>query len=117
MDLIIDFYEYHEYPYISFKDYEKTYFLYSNDKTIDVIRNVNFVYDVEHNFKNLQIRTTSENMFVNVIGFAIINNKNNLSCYKTDNFKMMENKDINSTVDKIIDDKINQEVLEFIMNN
>ena len=112
MDLIIDFYEYHEYPYISFKDYEKTYFLYSNDKTIDVIRNVNFVYDVEHNFKNLQIRTTSENMFVNVIGFAIINNKNNLSCYKTDNFKMMENKDINSTVDKIIDDKIELSVFD-----
>ena len=106
MDLIVDFYEYHEYPFIPFKDYEKTYFLYSNDKTIDVIRNVNFVNDVEHNFKNLQIRIASENMFINVIGFAITINKNNLSCFKTDNFKIIENKNINKNIEKIIDDKI-----------
>ena len=106
MDLIVDFYEYHEYPYISFKDYDKTYFLYSNDKTIDVIRNINFVNDVEHNFKNLQIRIASENMFINVIGFAITFNKNNLSCLKTDNFNIIENNDINKNIDKLINDKI-----------
>ena len=45
-------------------------------------------------------------MFVNIVGFAIINNKNNLSCYKIDNFKMIGNKDINKDVEKIINDKI-----------
>ena len=110
MDLILDFYEYREYPFISFKDFDKTYFIYSNDKTIDVIRNVNFVNDVEHNFKNLQIRIASENMLINIVGFAIINDTTNLSCYKTDNFKMIENKNVNSTVSKLIDEKLEMSV-------
>jgi hypothetical protein len=110
ISLIVDFREYREYPFVPFKDYDKTYFLYSNDKTIDVIRNINFVNETEHNFKNLQIRIASENMFVNVVGFAIINNSVNISCYKASDFKLIENKNINKNIDLLINDKLDMSI-------
>jgi hypothetical protein len=95
-DYIQDLEEYDEYPYISFKDYDQTYFVLSTNNTIDAFRSINFKNDYPINFKNIQTRVISKNMYVNVIGIAITKNvkdyiKQSISDYTIQNDNILDN--------------------------
>jgi hypothetical protein len=84
LDLLNDLINYRLYPYISFKDFKKNGFIFSSDKTVDVVRNVSFDYIKKNNI--LQTRIMSNEMLVNIVGFIIINKKCELDCANINSF-------------------------------
>ena len=85
-DLFNDLINYRMYPYISFKEFKRNGFVFSSNDTRDAIRNVNFV-DIKKKKNNiLQTRIMSSGMFVNIVGFAIVNKNDELQCLDLSNF-------------------------------
>lgn len=87
IDFINDLISYKMYPYISFKDFKHNGFVFSSEKTIDAIRNVSLDYINKRKYDTLQTRVISDNMLVNIVGFAIINKKETeLDCINLNSF-------------------------------
>jgi len=86
IDLLNDLVNYKMYPYISFKDFKSNGFVFSSDSTLEGIRNVSISNIANTKFNVLQTRIVSENMLVNIVGFAIINNDKNIDCINTNSF-------------------------------
>ena len=115
LDLINDLLTYRAYPYISFKDFKNNGFIFSSDKTIDAVRNASISLLNKRKFDVLQTRIMSEDMLVNIIGFAIINSKelNELNCLNLNTFIDIT-KDTNEPLNSIktlINYKIKQKIL------
>jgi len=104
-----DLNKFRKYPYISFIDIEKNGFCFKSDKTLECIRLSSFT----QKNKNipLQTRIMSEDSFVNIVGFAMLNKKDYLNCTKTCYFK-----DIYSVTNNPIE-YINKTLLNKINNN
>lgn len=86
LDLLNDLINYKLYPYISFKDFKNNGFIFSSDTTLDGIRNVSITDIGKKKFNVLQTRIVSENMMVNIVGFAIINVNVPIDCIDTNSF-------------------------------
>ncbi len=86
LDLLNDLISYRLYPYISFKDFKNNGFVFSSDKTIDAIRNVSINSINKKKFDVLQTRIMSEDMLVNIIGFAFVNKESELNCLNINTF-------------------------------
>lgn len=89
VELFNDLSNYMLYPYINFKDFEYSGFSLLFNKTIDVIRSVNFTHNAifkTHNKNSiLQTRIGSKDMIVNIVGFMIGSNNKNVKCLKIKN--------------------------------
>jgi len=57
LDLFNDLINYREYPYISFKDFEKNGFIYNDENTNIALRNINFTNLKKNKIQSLQTRT------------------------------------------------------------
>jgi hypothetical protein len=96
-----DLQQYKSYPYINFKDFEKSGFSLQLTKTIDIVRSVSFstTGDFKQNRHNyLQLRVGSKDMTVNVVGFMIPTNQKPLQCVKikdTDDIRSFNSKNKN----------------------
>lgn len=96
-----DLMNYKIYPYINFKDFEKSGFNVNFQKTIDVVRSVSFNKngDFKQNSNNiLQLRVGSKDMPVNIVGFMIPSNMKPLQCLKvrdTTDIKTLDNSNNN----------------------
>jgi hypothetical protein len=86
LDLLNDLINYKLYPYISFKDFKSNGFVFGSDTTLDGIRNVSISDIGKKKFNVLQTRIVSENMLVNIIGFAVINTSDPIDCINTTSF-------------------------------
>lgn len=87
IDLINDLISYKLYPYISFKDFKSNGFVFSSDKTIDAVRHVSLNNINKKKHDTLQTRIMSEDMLVNIVGFAIINkSETELDCLNLNTF-------------------------------
>ena len=86
LDLLNDLINYRLYPYISFKEFKNNGFVFSSDSTLDGVRNVSITDIGKKKFNVLQTRIVSENMLVNIIGFAIINTNEPIDCINTNSF-------------------------------
>lgn len=86
IDLMSDLVEYRLYPYISFKEFKKNGFFFNPNTTTDAVRNCSINDKDKKKFDVLQTRIISEDMTVNIIGFAIINTSDTIDCINTDNF-------------------------------
>ena len=86
LDLLNDLINYKSYPYISFKDFKSNGFVFNSENTLDGIRNVSINDIGKKKFNILQTRIVSENMLVNIIGFAIINTNDPIDCINTNSF-------------------------------
>jgi hypothetical protein len=86
IDLLNDLINYRLYPYISFKDFKNNGFYFNSDSTLDGIRNCSINNIEKKKYDILQTRIISENMSVNIIGFAIINNSDIIDCINTKDF-------------------------------
>lgn len=108
IDLISDLINYRLYPYISFKDFKTNGFFFNPNTTTDVVRNCS-INDINKNkFDILQTRIISENMNVNIIGFAIINTTDSLDCVDINSFINISNETNNplQTVKILLENKI-----------
>jgi hypothetical protein len=86
LDLLNDLINFRLYPYIGFKEFKANGFFFSSEKTLDAIRNVSMEHIKKEKFNTLQTRIISENMLVNIVGFAIINNNDTIDCLESSNF-------------------------------
>ncbi len=87
IDLINDLISYKLYPYISFKDFKYNGFIFSSDKTIDAVRNISISNINKKKHDTLQTRIMSDDMLVNIVGFAIINKpETELDCINLNTF-------------------------------
>lgn len=86
MDLLNDLISFRLYPYISFKEFKHNGFVFGSDKTIDGIRNVSIQNIKQDKFNVLQTRIVSENMLVNIVGFAVINSSDSIDCLESNSF-------------------------------
>lgn len=79
---------YKSYPFINFKDFEKTGISVPMTKTVDVVRQVSIVQSGEfkQNKNNvLQMRVGSKDSILNVVGFIIPTSNQPMQCIKTKN--------------------------------
>lgn len=107
-DLFNDLINCRMYPYISFKEFKKNGFVFSSDSTNDAIRNINF-NDIKKNKNSvLQTRIISEDMHVNIVGFAIVNKDDELQCLDLRNFVDIskESKDPLTSFKVLMEEKI-----------
>lgn len=103
--LLSELSEYNNYPFVSFNSYDKTYIVYNGDTTIEAIRSVSFINKNE--IEKLQTRIINNDMFVNVVGLAFIDDiKKNLSDIKTSNFEELSIKNIMDNIKQLIIDKL-----------
>jgi hypothetical protein len=85
IDLLSDLINYRLYPYISFKEFKNNGFYFNPESTIDAVRNCS-INNKKDKFDILQTRIISENMSVNIIGFAIINTTDSIECINSKSF-------------------------------
>ena len=85
-----DLLNYRQYPYINFKDFKTYGFSLILDKTINVVRNVNFSDEANIN-KPVQLRVGSEDQTLNIVGFVIPTNELPLDCLFVKNFTDIRN--------------------------
>lgn len=85
-DLLNDLINYRLYPYISFKEFKKNGFFFNPNNTTDALRNCSINDIGKESFDVLQTRILSENMTVNIIGFAIINSSDTIDCIDMNSF-------------------------------
>jgi len=115
LDLVNDLLTYRAYPYISFKDFKNNGFIFSSNKTIDAIRNSSVSLLNKRKFDVLQTRIMSDDMLVNIIGFAIINKKelNELNCLNLNTFINITNETDEplDSIKTLINYKIKQKIL------
>ena len=86
IDLLNDLISFRLYPYISFKDFKHNGFHFNSDKTLDSIRNISLDTINKNKFNILQTRIISEDMTVNIVGFAIINTDDSIDCIESKTF-------------------------------
>ena len=86
IDLLSDLINYRLYPYISFKEFKNNGFFFNPNTTHDAIRNCSINDIGKEKFNVLQTRIISENMSVNIIGFAIINTSDSIDCINANSF-------------------------------
>jgi len=86
VDLLSDLINYRLYPYISFKDFGANGFYFNPNTTTDAVRNCSINDIGKEKFNVLQTRIISENMTVNIIGFAIINTSDSIDCIDMNSF-------------------------------
>jgi len=86
LDLFNDLISYREYPYTSFKDFEKNGFIYNDENTNIALRKINFYNLKKNKFETIQTRTITTDLPVNIVGFAIINNYDEIDCLTNKNF-------------------------------
>jgi hypothetical protein len=86
IDLLSDLINYRLYPYISFKEFKVNGFFFNPNTTTDAIRNCSINDIGKEKFDILQTRILSENMSVNIIGFAVINTMDSIDCINTNTF-------------------------------
>jgi hypothetical protein len=112
-DLFYDLLNYRIYPYVSFKEFKKNGFNFASDNTQDAIRNITFTESKKKKNTILQTRILSENMHVNIVGFAIINNKDSIQCLNMSNFIDIskESKDPLTSFKVLMEQKIKNTVI------
>jgi hypothetical protein len=86
VDLLSDLINYRLYPYISFKEFGANGFFFNPNTTTDAVRNCSINDIGKEKFDILQTRIISENMTVNIIGFAIINTSDSIDCIDMNSF-------------------------------
>jgi hypothetical protein len=85
-DLLNDLISYRLYPYISFNEFKHNGFVFGSDKTLDGIRNISIQDIKKDKFSVVETRIVSENMLVNIVGFAVINTTDPLDCLESSSF-------------------------------
>lgn len=86
VDLLSDLINYRLYPYVSFKEFKANGFFFNPNTTTDAIRNCSISDVGKKKFDVLQTRIISENMTVNIIGFAMINTMDAIDCVDISSF-------------------------------
>jgi len=86
LDLFNDLISYREYPYIAFKDFEKNGFIFNDENTNIGLRKINFYNLKKNKFESIQTRTITTDLPVNIVGFAMINNYDEIDCLTNKNF-------------------------------
>ena len=83
-----DLINYRTYPYVNFKDFRKYGFGIPLNQTIDVIRSISFPDQngSSSSNKQMQLRTGSNNLAINVVGLAIVSNSDPLNCLSQNDF-------------------------------
>jgi hypothetical protein len=100
------------YPYISFKDFKNHGFVFMSDKSHESIRNVSFNQENFERNKILQTRIISKDLIVNIVGFAVLSNKENIQCVNMSSMRNITKdypdplKAIKMLIDKKIDSKL-----------
>jgi hypothetical protein len=119
IDLFGELVTYKLYPYISFKDFDKTSFIFSSDKTISATRNISYQNIKKKDFNTIQNRIISEDMIVNIVGFAIIQNDNDIECLNTNSFvNVCDETDTPLDVIKVLlENKMRQKIYPNSKNN
>lgn len=78
-----DLITYKQYPYINFKDFQNYGFSITTHKTLDAIRSVTFEKNNKMNRnKPIQARVSNQGAHINIVGFIISSNVNDIKCYK-----------------------------------
>jgi hypothetical protein len=85
MDFYNDLMNIRKYPYINFKDFEKYGFSVQCTKNINVVRKTTFSTHM-NSYGNVQLRTGSNDQFLNIVGFVIPTNDRPLECLKKSDF-------------------------------
>ena len=116
VDLFNDLINYKLYPYISFKDFKNGIFFNSN-KTLSAFRNISF--DSIKKFNIMQDRIISNNMHVNIVGLAIINDNSQINCLSTNSFINIcdNNKDPLVGIKTLINEKLQNDKSKNFKNN
>lgn len=100
VDYFNDLMHYRTYPYINFNDFGKyNGFGLNLDKTIDIVRSVSFEQngDFKQNIRNpIQMRIGSKDQNINIVGFIIPTNKQNVNCLKVRDFVNIKSLDKNN---------------------
>jgi hypothetical protein len=99
MDFINNLKSYMIYPYIPFRAYEKSGFSLELDHTCETLRLINFKNLEEKNLTRksvLQTAVASENMSVNIVGFAIPTNRQNIKCIHVGDMKNIKKRKNNT---------------------
>lgn len=86
VDLLSDLINYRLYPYISFKEFKANGFFFNPNTTTEAVRNCSINDIGKEKLDILQTRIISENMTVNIIGFAIINTTDTIDCVDMNSF-------------------------------
>ena len=119
-DLLNDLINYRLYPYIPFKEFKHNGFYFNSESTIDVVRNCSINIEnttkqeknniSQKKFDILQTRIISKNMTVNIVGFAIINNIDNLYCININSFENISDSSENplQIIKMLLENKIKQ---------
>lgn len=115
-DLMEDFNSYRLYPYIPFNQIpnDESGFPFSSNTTLDALRYVNFIKDIEHTYSKVQKRVISEGLpQANIVGFSILTNTNDLR-----HLELVDMVDIskNDTVLKDVKKHINRKIRSVILN-
>lgn len=97
--------EYNNFPYITFNTYDKTYLIFNPSESIEAIRSVSFIN--KDNIKRLQTRVISDNMFINLVGISLVENKKHLNSLKTNIFSEIINNKITNNIYELLKDKLN----------
>lgn len=78
-----DLVHYMLYPYINFRDFSTSGFSISMEKTIDVVRYVNFdAVNRKDSHHDIQMRVGSEGYILNIVGFVLHPQKSIIQCYQ-----------------------------------
>jgi hypothetical protein len=117
-DLFYDLINYKLYPYISFKEFKKNGFVFASNNTKDVIRNINFMDSNKKRNAVLQTRIMSEDMHVNIVGFAIVKSQDDLQCLDLSNFIDIskESKDPLTSFKVLMEEKIKNSLIYDLEN-
>lgn len=82
-----DLLNYRQYPYINFKDFQKYGFGLATNKTIDVIRSINFEkVNAMNKNKTIQFRVSSNGLSINIVGFILPSTHSDVKCLKLKEF-------------------------------
>lgn len=96
--------DYNNFPYVTFNSYDKTYLIFNPNETIEAIRSVSFIN--KNNIKRLQTRVISNDMFVNLVGISLIENKKHLNSLKTKVFSEIINNEITNNIYELLKNKL-----------
>jgi len=89
-----DLINYRSYPYINFRDFNRDGFPILLNKTIDIVRAVNFekTGDFKQNKRStIQMRIGSKDMNINIVGFMIPSSNKPIQCIKVDELINIKN--------------------------
>ena len=101
--------EFSEYPFLSYKDYDKTFIIFNANKNIEAIRKTSFSNN------KIQTRIITNDMFVNVVGFSLVDEIQNINNSKTSKFNKFDNHNITNNIKNDLKSKIDNKL--FFKNN